>query len=131
MSFLLDSSSGRVILPRASLGHRKWSNKHVKPYLYIPLYIIATMCEYEDGASLTRKERYKVVRICLFGNRGGSVNFVTGIATSDDKLGQHMETWMAEQHRYENQFLENTQVFLDVHKQELETAGLEVRIRGV
>ena len=76
------------------------------------------------------KDLYKVVKICLFGNSGGSAIFVNGVATLKEKIGQEMRTWMEVHKRYTNQFLTNTQVFLDIHKQELEAAGLRVRISG-
>ena len=79
---------------------------------------------------MTPGNRYEVVKICLFGNVEGTEDFVTRYATPTEQIAQEMEAWMA-QSQFSNQFLENTQVILNIHKQALEAAGLRVRIRRV
>ena len=108
----------------------EWSHGNpVKPYQLIPLSNIATNCENEDGTPITAEERYKVVKICLFANAEGTEKFVTRFATPGQQITQEMETWMAEHNRYRDQFLDNTQFFLNIYKQQLEAASLKVRIR--
>ena len=138
MSFLLEYSPERLTRLDPKLGLGKWSQKgsnsgvSVKPHQYIPLYLIATSCvyDYEDETRITSKERYRVVRICLFGDRGGSAQYVTLVATLQGQLGRDTMNWLKTHDRHRDQFLENTQSILDLHKEKLVAAGLRVRIRG-
>lgn len=130
MSFLLDFSPERLVLPKVREKDRRWGyDNYVKPYRLIPLYIIASRCENEDGTAMTTNILYEVVKICLFGNIEVSKEFVTRFTIPSQEIAQKMEAWLA-QFQFSNLFSENTQVFLDIHKQELEAADLRVRISG-
>lgn len=138
MSFLLDFSPRRLDLPNlpkeVARRDKEWREKGeisivpLKPHQLILLYIIATDCENKDGKPMTPRNRYEVVEKCLFGGTKGTEEFVTRFATPSESIAKHMKEWIAKS-GYKDRFLENTGKFLDIHKEELETANLRVHIR--
>ena len=132
MSSLFYFSPQRIELPNFRMRYREWHHAlAAQPYQLVPLSIIATSCEDEDKKLLTPSNCYKVVKICLFGGVEGDGKLVTRCATPNVQIAKDMKAWMAKQEQHRNQFLENTQRILVIHKQELEAEGLKVHIRGV
>ena len=135
MSFLLDFSPERLALPtKVDQRDKNWRDSatkntvYLKPHQLILLSIIAANCENKDGTPMTPDNRYKLVKKCLVGGAKGPEEIVTRFATAREGTAKDMKEWIAKS-GYKDLFFQNTQAFLDIHKEKLEEMNLRVRIR--